>query len=111
MLAGEPERFLLYFEFVLHAARDPALARRFRRLRREGLRELRRGLSEGLGHAGLNPAPPATDLARGLRALSYGLALDRLVDDAGSDALFGRVTELIFRGLAAESRSSQTPGG
>jgi hypothetical protein len=45
-----------------------------------------------------------------LRALSYGLALDRLVGDSrGSEALFGRVTELIFRGLAAESKTSQAP--
>ncbi len=103
------EWFLLYFEFALHAARDPAFARRFRTVRQAGLRELERGLSDGLEHAGLEPALPAIQLARGLRALSYGLALDRLVDDGrGSEALFGRVTELIFRGLAAESGTSQS---
>jgi hypothetical protein len=36
--------------------------------------------------------------------LSYGLALDGVVDDRkGSERLFGRLTELIFRGLASES--------
>ena len=49
-------------------------------------------------------------LAQGLRALSYGLALDRLVGDgSASEVLFGRVTELIFRGLAAESEKSPAP--
>ena len=101
------EWFLLYFEFALRAARDPAFARRFRRLRQGGLRELEEGLGEGLRHAGLEAAP-AAELARGLRALSYGLALDRLVGDGrGSEALFGRLVELIFRGLAAESEADR----
>jgi AcrR family transcriptional regulator len=100
----EREWFLLYFEFALHAARDPAFARRFRKVRQAGLRELERGLSEGLQHAGLEPPLPAKDLAQGLSAMSYGLALDGLVDDRkGSERLFGRLTELIFRGLASES--------
>jgi AcrR family transcriptional regulator len=101
--------FLLYFEFALHAARDPVFARRFRRVRQAGLRELEGGLTEGLEHAGLEPTLPAIQLARGLRALSYGLALERLVDDGrGSEALVGRLAELIFRGLA-ESKTSKAP--
>ena len=100
------EWFLLYFEFALHAARDPVFARRFRRVRHAGLRELEGGLSDGLEHAGLEPTLPAVQLARGLRALSYGLALERIIDDGrGSEALFGRLAELIFRGLA-ESKTS-----
>jgi hypothetical protein len=66
-------------------------------------------LSDGLQHAALEPTLPADQLARGLSALSYGLALDRLVNDCrGSEALFGPLTELIFRGLAAESKDSDT---
>lgn len=100
---AEREWFLLYFEFALHAARDPAFARRFSTLRQAGLRELELGVSDGLEHAGLEPTMPVDELARGLRALSYGLALDRLVGDGrGSEAIFGRIAELIFRGLAAE---------
>jgi AcrR family transcriptional regulator len=107
-LGSEREWFLLYFEFALHAARDPAFARRFRKVRQAGLRELRGGLSDGLEHAALEPTLPVNQLARGLRALSYGLALDRLVGDGrGSEVLFGRVTELIFRGLAAESKNDK----
>jgi AcrR family transcriptional regulator len=107
VLGSERDWFVLYFEFALHAARDPTFARRFRKLRQEGLRELRAGLSAGLEHAGLEPKLPAKEVARALRGLSYGLALDRLVGDSrGPDALFGRVTELIFRGLAAEAEAS-----
>jgi AcrR family transcriptional regulator len=107
---SEPEWFLLYFEFALHAARDPRFARRFRKVRQAGLRELREGLSDGLEHAGLEATIAVHELARGLRALSYGLALDRLVGDGrGSEALFGRVSELIFRGLAAESETPRRP--
>src|ERR671914_2229219 len=40
--------FLLYFEVSLHAARNPAFARRFEAVREEGLRELADGLAEGL---------------------------------------------------------------
>jgi AcrR family transcriptional regulator len=110
VLANERDWFLLYFEFALHAARDAAFARRFRKLRQAGLRDLRGGLSDGLEQAGLEPTLGVDELARGLRALSYGLALDRLVGDGrGSEALFGRIAELIFRGLAAEAKSSAAP--
>lgn len=102
------EWFLLYFEFALHAAREPAFARRFRKLRQAGLRKLEGGLSEGLKHAGLEPSLPMDDLAWGLRALSYGLALDGLVGEReGAERVFGRLTELIFSGLASESSSHQ----
>jgi hypothetical protein len=43
------------------------------------------------------------ELARAVRALSHGLALERLVDDESApEALLGRVLALIFRGLRAE---------
>lgn len=101
------EWFLLYIEFTLHAARDPAFARRFRKVRKAGLRELEVGLMEGLEHAGVEAAVPTGELARGLSALSYGLALERLIDGGGgSEALFGRLTELIFQGLT-ESKASR----
>jgi AcrR family transcriptional regulator len=107
-LGREREWFLLYFEFALHAARDPAFARRFRKLRQAGLRKLQGGLSDGLENVGLEPPLLAIELARGLRALSYGLALDRLVGDGREpEELFGRVAELIFTGLAAQSKTSQ----
>ena len=99
----ERDWFLLYFEFSLHAARNPGFARRFEAVRGEGLAELADGLADGMAHAGLGSAMDAGELARAVRALSHGLALDGLVDeDATPEALFGRVLALIFGGLRAE---------
>src|SRR5687767_7122304 len=52
MFGNDREWLLLYFEFALHAARDPRFRRRFRALRARGLDELTRGIAEGLRHAG-----------------------------------------------------------
>ena len=102
-LANEREWFLLYFEFVLHAARDARFRRRFRALRGEGLAELTAGLAEGLEHAGIESPLEADELARAVRALSHGLALDELVDPAAkSGELLARVLQLLFAGVAAE---------
>jgi AcrR family transcriptional regulator len=100
--------FLLYFEFALHAARDPDFARRFGAVREEGLTELAAGLAEGLEYAGLSASIDPTELAHALRALSYGLALDGLVDSASApDALFARMLGLIFQGLRAELQGGE----
>jgi hypothetical protein len=57
-----------------------------------------------LEKAGIDSSLGPTDLALALKALSYGLALERLVnEDSVPDALLGRVLELIFRGLRAEA--------
>jgi AcrR family transcriptional regulator len=99
----EREWFLLYFEFLLHAARNPDFARRFEAVRGEGLTELADGLADGLSQAGLRTAVDPEELARAVRALSHGLALERLLDEGtAQEALLGRVLTLIFRGLRAE---------
>lgn len=109
-LRHERDWFLLYFEFSLHAARNPDFARRFRAVREEGLDELAGGLAEGLEHAGIGSAIDPGELARAVRALGHGLALERLVDDgAGSEALLGRVLALIFLGLRAEVGADGPP--
>ncbi len=106
----ERDWFLLYFEFSLHAARNPAFARRFRALREEGLTELANGLTEGLKHAGVKSPIGPRELAQAVRALSYGLALDRLVDRGSApDPLLGQVLELVFRGLRAEEQQGCAP--
>jgi AcrR family transcriptional regulator len=108
----EREWFLLYFEFMLHAARSPDFARRFEAVRGEGLRELADGLAAGLAQAGLGAAGDPEELARAVRALSHGLALERLLDEGGAqEALLGRVLALIFRGLRAElAKEPRAPG-
>lgn len=109
----ERDWFLLYFEFSLYAARHPGFARRFEAVRQDGLKELADGLAEGLDHAGLGSAADPVELARAVRALSHGLALERLLDEEGAqDALLGRVLGLIFRGLRDEVKTdppSPTP--
>lgn len=101
----ERDWFLLYFEFSLHAARNPGFARRFEALREEGLTELANGLAQGLKHAGIESSIDPRELAQAIRALSYGLALDRLVDNGSApDPLLGKVLELIFRGLRWEEQ-------
>ena len=103
-LTNEREWFLLYFEFALHAARDARFRRRFRALRGEGLAELTAGLAEGLEHAGIESPLEADELARAVRALSHGLALDDLVEPgAKSGELLARVLEVMFAGLRAEA--------
>lgn len=102
-LDRERDWFLLYFEFVLHAARDREFARRFDRVREQGLAELASGIAEGLDNTGLESSVAPADIALALKALSYGLAIERLAnEDAVPAELFGRMVELIFRGIRAE---------
>jgi AcrR family transcriptional regulator len=102
-LGRERDWFLLYFEFALHAARNPTFARRFKAVREEGLAELAEGITAGLEHAGIDPPIAASDLARAVRAVSYGLALDGLVDGGEErEALLGQILELVFRGMRPE---------
>ena len=103
-VTAERDWFLLYFEFVLHAARNRSFAKRFEVVREEGLDELAGGIGEGLAHAGLDSSLEPQQLARALRALSYGLALDGLVEEV-PDALLGKVLQLIFAGLRAEAEA------
>ena len=103
-LGRDREWFLLYLEFALRAARDDTFRRRFGALRQEGLAELADGLAEGLAHAGQDSLVEPADLARTIRALSYGLAIDELVDpDGDAPALLGRTLELVFKGLRGEA--------
>ncbi len=102
-LDRERDWFLLYFEFVLHATRDREFAQRFERVREQGLAELATGIADGLENAGLKSSVAASDIALALKALSYGLAIERLANEgAVPKDLCGRVVELIFRGIRAE---------
>jgi AcrR family transcriptional regulator len=101
----ERDWFLLYFEFVLHAARNPNFAELFDPVREEGLAQLADGLKAGLEHAGIESSVSARELAETVRGLTYGLALDRLVaSDRGSSASLARVLELLFRGAWSEAQ-------
>ena len=102
-LRRERDWFLLHLEFALYAARRPAFAQRFGAVRAQALDELTQGLADGLEHAGLGSTIDPSELARAVRALGHGLALERLVDEASApETLLGRMLGLIFRGLQAE---------
>jgi AcrR family transcriptional regulator len=110
VLGREREWFLLYFEFALYAARDASFLPRFQNVREQGLAELAEGLARGLKRAGIESSLSSDDLALAVKALSYGIALERLVDeDDVPDALLGRVLQLLFRGLRAEADAAAQP--
>jgi AcrR family transcriptional regulator len=110
VLGREREWFLLYFEFALYAARDASFLPRFQIVREQGLAKLAEGLARGLKQAGIESSLSSNDLALAVKALSYGIALERLVDeDDVPDALLGRVLQLLFRGLRAEADAAAQP--
>jgi AcrR family transcriptional regulator len=110
VLRREREWFLLHFEFALYAARDASFLPRYQIVREQGLAELAEGLAGGLKRAGIESSLSSDDLALAVKALSYGIALERLVDeDDVPDALLGRVLQLLFRGLRAEADAAAQP--
>jgi AcrR family transcriptional regulator len=107
-LTEDKQWFVLYFEFALYASRNAAFARRFESVREEGLAELISGLRAGLAHTELDHGLEVDELARTIRALSYGLALDQLIGGAHPPGvLVRRVLEVLLRDL----RSTEPPPG
>lgn len=102
--------FLLHLEFMIHAARDPGLGRRFGR-RMAALRlELQRRIVEYEQASGVALPLPAADLALILRALGIGLAVEALNSDAELDgALYGRFVALVAGQLEAHEAGA-APG-
>jgi AcrR family transcriptional regulator len=110
VLGREREWFLLYFEFALYATRDASFLPRYQIVREQGLAELAEGLAGGLKRAGIESSLSSDDLALAVKALTYGIALERLVgEDDVPDALLGRVLQLLFRGLRAEADAAAQP--
>ena len=104
-LTEDKQWFLLYFEFALYASRNAAFARRFESVREEGLAELISGLRAGLAHTDLDRGLDVDELARTIRALSYGLALDQLIGgEHAPGVLVRRVLEVLLRDLRSTDR-------
>lgn len=103
---------LLFFEFVLHAARDRRFAKEFARREqnlRETLASVIRDRAEDLG--GRPPIPPE-HLATGINALANGLALDTLVDaGAVPEDLFSTLIGFLVRGMVAGAQDQTTSTG
>lgn len=102
-LESEHEWFLLYLEFALRAARDQDFAQHFKARREDALRELTAGITDALGQGGLSASLEPRDLARSVRAISHGFALERVLGESrGSDPLPGEVMRLAFRGSTGD---------
>jgi AcrR family transcriptional regulator len=102
VLAEDPERHRLFFEFALHAARNEGfreqLVARYRALRKR-LAEL---LAERVERLGIDPVVPADEVAAMAFAMANGVALERLLEpDVVPDAMFGDLLTAFFRGLRA----------
>jgi len=109
-LARDRESVVLHMEFIVHADRDPELARRFG-TRSSVMREaVSRYIVRYQEEAGAELAMPVDDLALILRALGIGLAIESLVSpDAVRHDLYGDFVELLVSrmregGLAQPSR-------
>jgi AcrR family transcriptional regulator len=109
VLAEDPERHRLFFEFAAHAARNDdfreQLVARYRALR-ERLGELLAARAERLG---INPVVPPDEIAAMAFAMANGVALERLLEpEAVPDTLFGDMLAAFFSGLRA---AAQRPRG
>jgi AcrR family transcriptional regulator len=112
VLAAEPERHRLFFEFAVHAARHEdfreQLVLRYRSLR-ERLAELLASRAERLG---IEPVVPPADVAAMAFAMANGMALERLLEpEAVPDTLFGEMMATFFTGLRARAGGPPPPGG
>jgi AcrR family transcriptional regulator len=92
---------LLVIEFRVHAARVPALNRRYAAVHDLVIRAVADGLARNAEAVGLDPAVAATDGARGLMALMSGLVLEHA---AAPDALPDPavLADALVRGLMTE---------
>jgi AcrR family transcriptional regulator len=107
-LRQDRDFFLLYFEFALHAARNPAFNERFEAIRAEALTQLTDGLTKVFERAGVTTRLPPREIARAIRGLSYGLALDRVLDDTVTDDLLTRILQVSFSGARAGAPPPRT---
>jgi hypothetical protein len=95
-VAADPEYFLLFLEFVLHAGRHEEVAAAFSDAPRATRRTIA-ALIEQLDDEAL-PLDPE-ELALAIRALGLGLAIESLLDSDGiRPELYGEVVKLLLAG-------------
>jgi AcrR family transcriptional regulator len=103
-LRGDEDWCRLFLEFSAHATREPAFAAEFR----ERLDRTRAGVAELLtrraAELGITPPISADVIARMTFAMAHGVAIEQLLDRAGTpDDLFGVMLRLFFGGVVASS--------
>jgi AcrR family transcriptional regulator len=85
-LLADRQWFLLYFEFVLYAARTPEFAERFASIRKQVIAERAEGIRAAIDKWGDSGAVDIERLVRAGHALTYGTALHNVVDRRPSAA-------------------------
>lgn len=105
VLAEDPERHRLFFEFAAYAARNEdfreQLVARYRVLR-ERLAEL---LASRVARLGIDPIVPSDEVAAMAFAMANGVALERLLEpEAVPETMFGEMLAAFFSGLRAAAQ-------
>ena len=105
-LRSERDWFVLYFEFALHAGRDRSFRDQFEAVRAEGLEELSTGLADAFARFGVDIAAAPESVARAVRALVYGFALDSMIDETTvSESVLGEAMRFLFKGALSTPES------
>ena len=85
---------------VDHTVRDPKLRHAYNARQHELRGTLAQALEARHAMTGVPLTYPAERLATAVLALSYGIAMDKLVDsEATPDELLGEILELLYEGL------------
>jgi AcrR family transcriptional regulator len=97
-----PKEWAMFFEFVAHAAREPAFRREFRKRARRLRAAFARAVEDQAAEAGNYLALPPEQVALGIAALTQGLAVQRVTDpSAVPDELLGQLIVYMLRGMTA----------
>ena len=107
---ADPGWGLLVIEFRVHAARDPALARRYAAVHERTLAGMEVVITDLYPQAAGQPPLPPSHLARLLLAVGAGARLEQAVEPGSSPMTL--VAGLLARLIAAPAGSTrQSPGG
>lgn len=108
---SEPDMFLMLVEYWAYAVRDPKLRKEFAE-RFGAFRDATARIIEGEARRGgwELPESPA-DLALGINALTYGIALQYMADpDEVPDDLLGKIAVFVFEGIRVRSPEPEADG-
>ncbi|HEX6752531.1 MAG TPA: helix-turn-helix domain-containing protein [Solirubrobacterales bacterium] len=107
LLSDERSLLLLVHEYWMAAARDEAVAERYRERQATLRKLLAAALASRHEKTGVPLAVPAASLATAFVALAEGLAGAALVEPDTVDAsLFGEILSLVYEGLEARGRKA-----
>ena len=104
LFSSQRDLIVLMQEYWAAAARNPAVATRYRRRQRDLVETLASALRARHDATGVPLTVPADRLATAFVALANGLGMKAVVDPDAVDAdLYGEVLSLVYDGLAARA--------